>query len=308
MMTVKKRKPLMRQLKKHWQLYVFLLIPVIYLILFDYVPMTGVQIAFRKYTAGGGIWGSKWVGLKNFTRFIKNYMFERVVGNTISLSLYSLIASFPIPIVFALLLNAVRNLRYKKLVQTISYAPHFISTTVLVGMLFSLFDARTGMYGALSRMLTGAYPADIFANAGNFHHLYVWSGIWQNTGWNAVIYLAALTAVDPTLHEAAQVDGASRFARVIHIDLPSILPTASILLIMNAGHIMTLGFEKAFLMQNSVNLTHMELISTYVYKMGLVNMDFSYSTAIGLMNSVVNLALLVIVNYTTRSLSGSSLF
>lgn len=297
-----------RQIGRNWQLYTFLIIPLLYIILFHYVPMAGAQIAFRKFTATGGIWGSEWVGLHNIQRFVKNYMFKRVVSNTLTISLYSLVASFPIPIVFALMLNTVRNARLKKFVQTVSYAPHFISTVVLVGMLLSLFNCRTGMYGSVSRLLTNSYPKDIFSNSNSFIHMYVWSGVWQSTGWNAVIYLAALSGVDPALHEAAQVDGASRFQRVLHVDLPCILPTAAILLIMRSGNLMSLGYEKIYLMQNSLNLPQSEVISTYVYKQGMQEMDYSYSTAIGLMNSVVNMFLLVTVNAITKKLSETSLF
>ena len=292
----------------HRQLYLFLVIPLAYLVIFKYIPMAGIQIAFRKFSIRKGIWGSPWVGFANFTRFFSTYMFGRVVKNTLTLSAYSIFAGFPVPILFALLLNVMRGRAFKKTVQMVTYAPHFISTTVLVGMIMALFSSRTGMYGALHFAITGTYPADIFGKVNAFSHLYVWSGIWQNMGWGAIIYIAALSGVDMQLHEAAQIDGASRFKRVIHIDLPCILPTAAIMLIMRAGSVMSIGFEKVYLMQNSVNLSASEIISTYVYKVGLQDSDFSYSTAIGLFNSVINLALLLVVNSITKRLSSTSLF
>ena len=292
----------------HRQLYLFLVIPMAYLVIFKYIPMAGIQIAFRKFSIRKGIWGSPWVGFSYFSRFFNTYMFARVVKNTVLLSFYSIFAGFPVPILFALLLNVMRGRAFKKTVQMVTYAPHFISTTVLVGMIKALFSSRTGMYGALYFALTGAYPADIFGQVTAFSHLYVWSGIWQNMGWGAIIYIAALSGVDMQLHEAAQIDGASRFKRVIHIDLPCILPTAAIMLIMRAGSVMSIGFEKVYLMQNSVNLSASEIISTYVYKVGLQDSDFSYSTAIGLFNSVINLALLMVVNTITKKLSDTSLF
>lgn len=306
-MLVRGRK-LLHQMRLHWQLYVFLLLPVVYLILFKYIPMAGIQIAFRKFSIRKGIWHSPWVGFQYFERFFGSYMFGRVLKNTLVLSAYSIFAGFPMPILFALCLNVMRNRAFKKTVQMITYAPHFISTTVLVGMLMSLLNCRTGMYGALFSQLFGSFPPDLFGIGKAFKHLYVWSGIWQEMGWGAIIYIAALSSVDTQLHEAAEIDGAGRLKRVIHIDLPCILPTAAIMLIMRAGSVMSIGFEKVYLMQNNVNLAYSEIISTYVYKVGLQDSDFSYSTAIGLFNSVVNLTLLFVVNTITRRLSDTSLF
>lgn len=303
------KKGLRRRIYEHRQLYLFLLLPLAYLIIFSYIPMAGVQIAFRKYNIRGGIWHSPWVGWDNFSRFFNSYMFERVLVNTLTLSFYGLIAGFPLPILFALCLNVMRSQRFKKAVQMVTYAPHFISTTVLVGMMMALLNPRNGLYGTICFALTGNYPMDPFGSAEAFKHLYVWSDIWQSMGWNAIIYIAALSGVDMELHEAAQIDGASRFQRMIHIDLMSILPTASIMLILSAGNIMSIGFEKVYLMQNDINLRASEIISTYVYKVGLTgNSDFSYSTAIGLFNSVVNMLILLLVNGVTRRLSSTSLF
>ena len=296
-------------IKRDWRLYVFLLIPVAYILIFAYYPMLGIQIAFKKYSAVGGIWGSKWVGLANFQKFFKSYQFQRVLANTLRLSLYSLVFGFPVPILFALLANTVNSARYKKITQTIVNLPHFISVVVLVSMVNPVFGSRTGLYGLIGQALTGSYPPDLFADANSFQHLYIWSGVWQNFGWNAIIYIAALTSVSPDLHEAAQIDGASRLQRVIHIDFPSILPTIVIMLILRVGQIMNIGFEKTFLMQNSLNLARSEVISTYVYKQGLTGKtDFSYSTAINLFNSVINMVLITSVNWISRKVGETSLW
>lgn len=236
-------------------------------------------------------------------------MFERVIINTFALSFYSLLAGFPIPIIFALCLNVIQNEKYKKSIQMISYAPHFISTTVLVGMINAIFNARTGMYGAIYKLITNSYPFDLFSSVNSFRHMYVWSSVWQNTGWSAIIYVAALASVDIQLHEAAQIDGANRISRIIHVDLPNIVPTISIMMILQLGQIMSVGFEKVYLMQNTINSPVSEIISTYVYKIGLQDStDFSYSTAIGMFNSVVNLIVLIAANTVIRKIGSISLF
>lgn len=292
-----------------WRLYMFLLIPVAYIIIFSYVPMLGIQIAFKKYTVAGGIWGSEWVGFKHFIKFFNSYQFERVIKNTLLISAYSIICGFPFPILFALMANTINSARFKKISQTIVNLPHFISVVVLVSMVNQVFGSRTGLYGALGQLITGQYPPDLFAEAGNFVHFYIWSGVWQEFGWGAIIYIAALTNVSPDLHEAAQIDGASRVQRVWHIDLPSILPTIIIMLILRMGKVMSIGFEKVFLMQNSLNLSHSEVISTYVYKVGLTGRtDFSYSTAINLFNSIINLILITSVNWISGKVGETSLW
>ena len=297
------------RLNKHWQLYILLMIPVVYLVIFHYVPMGGVVLAFKKYAPLRGILGSPWIGLENFQRFFSSYMFERVIINTFALSFYSLLAGFPIPIIFALCLNVIQNEKYKKSIQMISYAPHFISTTVLVGMINAIFNARTGMYGAIYKLITNSYPFDLFSSVNSFRHMYVWSSVWQNTGWSAIIYVAALASVDIQLHEAAQIDGANRISRIIHVDLPNIVPTISIMMILQLGQIMSVGFEKVYLMQNTINSPVSEIISTYVYKIGLQDStDFSYSTAIGMFNSVVNLIVLIAANTVIRKIGSISLF
>ena len=294
----------------NWQLYLMLLLPVIWLLVFCYAPMSGIQIAFKDFKIRQGIWGSPWVGFDNFERFFTSYQFFRVLKNTLVISLYSLVASFPLPIVLALSLNVVRKAAYKKFVQMVTYIPHFISVIVIVGMILQMFNSRIGLYGTVYTALTGQPAPDILSKASAFPHLYVWSGVWQEMGWGSIIYLSALSAVDPALHEAAIVDGASRFKRVLVLDLPTVLPTATIMLIMNAGRIMTIGFEKVYLMQNDLNLTTSEIISTYVYKVSLgpTGGDFSLGAAIGLFNSVINLVLILLVNAVTKRMGGTSLW
>lgn len=293
------------------QLYWFMLLPVVYILLFHYVPMLGLQIAFKDFQPRLGIWGSEWVGFSNFAKFFSSYQFKRVVPNTIILSVMTIAASFPIPILYALMLNSLRAERFRKVTSTITNMPHFISTVVLVGILMQLFNARTGLYGTIVMNLTGSYPQDLFKSPSNFRQLYVWSGVWQSFGWDSIIYTAALAGVSPDLHEAAQIDGATRFQRVLHIDFPSILPTIIIMLILRSGSVMSIGFEKVFLMQNSLNLSASEVISTYVYKVGLAasgNTDYSYSTAIGMFNSVINLLLISSVNWIAGRTGGNSLW
>ena len=298
-----------RKCRQRWQLFVFLIPAVVYILIFAYYPMAGVQIAVRNYTPRGGIWNSPWVGTKHFVRFFNSFQFQRVLVNTLMVSFYSLAVNFPLALVMALAMNTVRSARFKKVVQTITYMPHFISVVVLVGMITQMLNPVMGMYGNIHRLLHGSgYPEDILTKAGAFRHLYVWSGTWQNLGWNTIIYIAALSGVDPELHEAAQIDGASRFQRIIHIDFPVLLPTAAIMLILNAGSIMNVGFEKVYLMQTNTNLSTAEVISTYVYKTGMSNgtTQFSYASAIGLFNSVINCVMLLIFNTLSNKLGGGN--
>ena len=296
---------------RNWQLYVFLLLPVLYIFVFKYIPMGGLVIAFKDFKARLGIWESKWVGFDHFERFFTTYQSKRVITNTLLLSLYSIIAGFPLPIIFALLINCIRNEKFKKVTQSIVCLPHFISTVVIVGILFQIFNNRSGLYGQLGELITGEYPEDIFGSGSAFRNLYVWSGVWKGFGWGSIIYTAALSGVDPTYHEAAQLDGASRFQRIIHVDLPAIMPTIIIMLILRLGDVMSIGFEKVFLMQNDLNLGASEVISTYEYSVGLSGTgttNFSYSTAIGMFNSVVNLIMVVLANKISRKVSDTSLW
>ena len=310
--TAMRRKghPLLRQIRERWQIYLLLLIPVAYILIFAYVPMGGLVIAFKDYDFSRGVFGSPWVGMENFERFFRSYKAALVIRNTLVLSLYSLLVSFPIPILFALLLNALPWRHYQKTIQTVTYVPYFISTVVMVGLIFQILNCRNGIYGSFYTLFTGMTAPDILAKGSQFKHIYVWSGVWQSTGYNSIIYIAALANVDPSLHEAALIDGASRAQRVRYIDIPSILPTASILLILAVGNIMNVGFEKIFLMQNSLNLNYSEVISTYVYKVGLASgvNDFSLSSAIGMFNSVINFFLLLIANWGSKKLSGNGIF
>lgn len=304
------RKSLSTILKKYWQLYVFLLLPVAYIIIFAYGPMMGLQIAFKEFDATLGIWGSPWIGFEYFEKFIKSYQFGRIIRNTFIVSLYSLIARFPVPIILAICINVMRNKYYKKTVQMIVYIPHFISVVVLVGMLNQFFNPYVGLYGNIYKMMFGANAPDLMTNQSSFLHMYVWSGIWQNMGWDSIIYIAALTSVSPDLHEAAQVDGASRLRRVWYVDFPAIKPTIIVLLILNIGQLMNLGFEKIFLMQNNINLRLSEVISTFVYKQGISSSggNYSYATAIGFFNSVINFILVATVNKLAQKYNDSSLW
>lgn len=299
---------LIREMRHNWELYLLVAIPLVYLIVFKYVPMYGVQIAFRDYKVGRGITGGQWVGLKHFIKFFTNYKFEEIMWNTVSISIYSL-CTFPLPIILALLLNYVKNQRFKKAVQMVSYAPHFISTVVIVGMITQFLDTRTGVINQVIQLL-GGETQNFLANPNYFRHIYIWSGVWQSLGYDSIMYIAALAGVSPELHEAAIVDGANILKRIWHVDLPTILPTVAIMLILRCGSILTVGYEKIFLMQNNLNLSQSEIISTYVYKQGIASSipQYSYSTAVGLFVSIVNIIMLLIANKLTAKLAGSSLF
>lgn len=299
-----KWKKIKKEFKRDWQLDLLMLLPVIYLILFDFIPMYGVQIAFRDYRPRHGITGSAWVGLKWFKQFLSNYEFAEIFSNTVILSLYSL-TTFPLPIIFALILHAMKSEKYTKVVQTVSYIPHFISTSVMVGIIQMLLSPVSGIYGNLFRFFGGeGYPVDFRATAEAFRHIYVWSGIWQGLGWSTIIYIAALAAVSSELHEAAQIDGASRLKRMWYIDIPAIMPTIAIQFILRCTHIISVGFEKTFLLQTPLNTSVSEVISTYVYKVGMSSFrSFSYGAAVGLFNTSINLGLLLSVNYATRKVT-----
>jgi ABC-type polysaccharide transport system permease subunit len=271
--------------------------------------MYGVQIAFRRFSAVKGITGSDWVGLDYFVKFFESYNFKTVLTNTLAISIYDLLLGFPFPIILALLLNNCLRPMYKKVAQIITYMPYFISTVVLVGIIVQFTSPKVGLVNYIITAL-GGKEIDFMGIPSYFRHIYVWTNIWQGTGWNAIIYLSALAAVDPSLHEAALVDGANRFKRMLHIDLPGILPTVAILLTLRMGSIMNIGFEKAFLMQKPLNLRTSEIISTFVYKTGLASAapDFSYAAAIGLFNSIINLVLISVVNYINAKINETSLW
>ncbi len=297
----------LRRMGRCWQLYLLLIPAVVYIFIFNYMPMYGIQIAFRNFSPRKGYLGSPWVGLKYFERFFNSPDCWNLIKNTLTLSVYSLVVGFPLPILLALLLNQCSQPRFKKIVQNAIYAPHFVSMVVLVGMINVMFSVNSGVVNTVIEKLGG--ERILFTGQANcFPHMYVWSGIWQNMGWNSVIYFAALSSVSEDLHDAAIVDGASKMQRIVHIDLPTIMPTITIMLVLQIGQLMNVGFEKVYLMQNNLNLATSETIQTYVYKQGLQHASYGYSTAVGLINNVVNFILLTSVNTLTRRMGGSSLW
>ena len=305
----RQRSVVWKGIKRSWQLYLFLALPVAWLLVFNYYPMYGAQIAFRDFLPGRSILGSEWIGLENFNRFFESPLFSRLLINTLFLSVYSLIVGFPIPIILALSLNQLRMGLFKNSVQMISYAPYFISTVVMVGLILQFLDMRRGPIN-LMLLAIGLAPVHFMGIADYFSSIYVWTGVWQNTGFGTIIYLAALSTIDPALHEAAVVDGATKLRRMWHIDIPGILPVIVTLLILNMGQLMNIGFEKIFLLQNPLNLTASEVISTYVYKIGLAGgvANFSYAAAIGLFNSLLGLIMLVAANQISKKLTQTSIF
>lgn len=280
---------------------------VVYYLVFAYAPMYGIQLAFKNYRIKDGIMGSPWVGFDHFIRFFSAYNFGTLIKNTIGISLYSILVGFPIPILFALMLNYLRNKYLKKTVQMVSYAPYFISTVVMCGMIAIFLNVDTGIINQI-RNLLGMESVDFLSKAEWFKSIYVWTGVWQGMGWSSIIYISALSGVDYQLHEAAIVDGATKIQRMIHVDLPSIKSTIIMLFILQMGSVMNVGFEKVFLLQNSLNLSSSSVISTYVYNVGLINSDYGYSTAVGLFNSVINVVLLVAANQAAKKMAHESLF
>ena len=294
-------------MKGHYDLYLLLLPAILYTAVFLYIPMYGVLMAFQDYSPVKGIIGSNFVGLKHFKKFFSTYMAKQIISNTVILSGYSLLASFPFPVILALMLNYCVNRRFGKIVQTVTYMPYFISVMVLVGMMNIFFSTNYGVVNTVLQAL-GIDPFSFMSSEKSFRHMYVWSGIWQGMGYSSVIYFAALSGIDPTLYEAAELDGASKLQRIRYIDLPSIMPTVIIMLIMSAGNLMSIGFEKAYLMQNDRNSGVSEIIATYVYKVGLIDARYSFSAAINLFNSAINFVILIVINKISRKLSDTSLW
>ncbi len=290
-----------------WQLYLFALIPVAFVVVFCYLPMGGILMAFKDFSIRKGIMGSPWAGLRYFNQLIDTPIFVDILKNTVILSLYSIAAGFPFPIILALAFNEVRSQRLKKTIQTITFAPYFISTVVVVSILMQLFSYRYGVANELIKLL-GGQSVDFIGSSSFFRPAYVLSGVWQSAGYGSVLYIAALSGIDVALYEAAYLDGANRFQKIWHIDLPGIMPTIIITLILTTGGILNVGFEKVFLMQNPVNYGTSEIIATYVYKSGIQQAQFSFATAVGLFNSVVNCAILVLVNWLASRMSETSLF
>lgn len=294
-------------LVRNWQLYAMVALPLALLILFSYVPMTGIVIAFKDYSLRRGIWGSDWVGMKHFENFLTSPIFKSMFQNTLILSVYSFLAGYFVPILLALCLNEISRPMVKKGIQMVTFFPYMISVVVMTGMLMQFFHLNGGFVNNIIRMLGGT-PKDFMGDKYLFRHLYTWSGVWQTAGYSAVIYIAALSGVDPQITESAVLDGVNRIQKIRYIDLPSIAPTITITLILGLGSLMSIGHEKAYLMQNDLNIEYSELISTYIYKRGLLTMQFSYSTAIGLFNSVINIVLLVFANTISHRLNGNGLW
>lgn len=288
---------------RSWQLHLMIILPLAYLLVFHFGPLYGLQIAFRNYRPRKGIWGSEWVNLDNFIKFFDNHKWKYYLRNTLTVSLYTIAASFPVPIILALMLHVNENKVLKKLTQNVSYLPHFISTVIMVGILYQVLSPISGLYGTACRLLGIDAINDLRQDPDAFYHMYVWSGVWQSMGWSAIMYVAALSAVPLELHEAAKIDGASRFKRVLHVDLPTILPTICMMLILRFGSVMSVGYEKVYLMQNGANLERSEVISTYVYRNGIGSAQYSFGTAVGLMNSAINTVLILFVNWITDKLS-----
>lgn len=301
-----RKKSMLRRLLGSWQLYVLIAPAVIYFVIFHYWPIYGLQIAFKNYKPKLGVAGSPWIGLEHFVRFLTGPNFASLLANTLRISLSNLVFAFPLPVILALTINEIRREGYKRVVQTVSYAPHFISVVVMVSMLSIFLNVNTGILNKLLGML-GMGPYDFMGTGEWFASIYVISGIWQSSGWSSIIFLAALSGIDSSQTEAAMVDGATRLQRILHINLPAILPTVIIMFILESGKVMSLGYEKAYLMQNAMNLQYSEIISTYVYKVGLINMQFSFSAAVGLFNSICNLLLLLLVNFISRKVSDTGL-
>lgn len=293
--------------KRHWQLYLLVLAPIAYFIIFKYLPMYGAQIAFREFSIVKGITGSDFVGLKHFIAFFESPNFWILIKNTLGISVYSLIIGFPAPILLALALNEVRNVRFKKTVQMVTFAPYFISTVVMVSMIIIFLSPRLGFVDHIVRAV-GLESINFLGVPAYFKSIFVLSNVWQGIGYGAVVYLAALAGINPELYEAAKVDGASRIQKIRHVDIPGIAPAAIILLILSVGQIMNVGFEKIYLLQNPLNTSTSEVISTYVYKIGLLGANFSFSAAVDLFNSVTNLILLVVINQFAKRISENSLW
>lgn len=296
-----------RSLKTRWDLYLLLLIPLAWYIVFQYVPMYGLQIAFRRFNPSRGITQSPWVGMMYFNQFFHSYYFTDLLWNTLILSVYQMAAGFPIPIVLALLINEIQSRPLRKAVQNITYVPYFLSVVVVVSMLNLFSNPSYGLFNKLGALF-GLEAVDYIAKAEYFRPMYVFSNVWQNMGFNSVIYIAALTSIDPQLYEAASIDGASRLQKIWHISLPGILPTIIILFIMRIGSLMNVGFEKVLLMQNPVNTVTSDVISTFIYRNGIQKGQFSYSAAVGIFNSLINLILLVGANTLSRRVTDSSLW
>ncbi|WP_079912773.1 sugar ABC transporter permease [Paenibacillus sp. 32352] len=292
--------------RRHWTIYLMALPVIAYYVIFHYGPMYGLQIAFKDFQPAKGIWGSPWVGFKHFESFFNGIYFGRLIKNTILINIYELLFGFPAAIVLALLLNEIRNSVFKRFVQTVSYLPHFISIVVVAGMMID-FLSRTGLINQILGTF-GIEPVDFLKEAGWFRFLFVSSGIWQGVGWGSIIYLAAIAAIDPTLYEAARMDGAGRWKQTLHVTIPGIMPTIAILFILQMGNMLSVGSEKVLLLYNPLTYSTADVISTYVYRKGVLEASYSFTAAVGLFNSVVSFILIVAANSVTKRLSENKLW
>lgn len=302
-----KKPTVLNTFKRDYQLWIMILPAIAVIVIFSYLPMYGIQLAFRDFDFSKGLTGGAWRGLYYFDQFINSYLFIDLMRNTFFISLATIVIGFPAPILLALVLNQIRRKKMKQIMQTTVYLPHFISIIVLVGMLNVLLSPETGIIGFLMKSI-GLGHINLLASTNTFIPVYVLSDIWQHCGWNSIIYLAALSTVDPLLYDSAKIDGASRWQTVRYVDFPAIVPTMIILFVLSMGGILSTGFEKIFLMQNSLNLPVTEVIATYVYKIGIVSNQFSYAAAIGLFNTVINFIFLFAVNAIAKRASNMSLF
>lgn len=304
--TVSKKGNIWHRVYSDRALYLLLLPSFIIMFIFTYLPMYGVVIAFKDFTPAKRIMGSSWAGLKYFKQYFNSFQFWPTIKNTLILSIYSIVVTFPLPIVLALICNQMRTGKFKKIFQVSTYLPHFISTVVMCGMIILFLSPSSGVIAKLLSLI-GIQMPNVMGSAGAFPSVYVWTEVWQHLGWDSILYIAALAAIDPSLYEAATMDGASKWQKMLKIDIPLLMPTATVMFILRMGSVMNVGFEKVYLLQNNLNTASSEIISTYVYKMGLVSSQYSLSSAIGLFNNLINLVLLVTVNYISKKMSDTSL-
>ena len=300
-------KSLKKNIKRDWMLLLIILPGVIYFAVFCYGPMYGILMAFKDYNISKGVWGSPWVGLKHFKELVQSVYFGRLVKNTFLLSIEQLLWSFPIPIAFALLLNEIKNKHFQRFAQTAAYLPHFVSVVVVVGILKDLLSSDGGV---ITQVLSafGVAPKNYLNLPGAFRPLYVGSGVWQEFGWNSIIYVAAISGIDQQMYESAALDGAGKWQKLVHITLPSIAPTIILLLILNMGNMLNIGYEIVILMYNSATYSTADIFSTYVYRKGLLNAQYSFAAAVGLANSLINIVILLTANFTAKKMTDTSIF
>lgn len=306
--NAKKNVRFLKYSKRYWQLYAMMLLPIAYFILFKYVPMFGNILAFRRYRPGMGAYGVEWVGFKYFKMFMQDPAFWRAFRNTLTISFSNLIVNFPIPIIFAILINEIKNLHFKKVVQTVSYMPRFISTVVVIAILGEMLSPSSGLLNHFLQSVFGMEPIYFMNEPKYFRWLYILSDTWQFSGWTAIIYLAAITGISMDLFEAAKIDGANRIQQIFYVTLPSITPTIMVLLILNVGHMLSLGFEKVLLMYTPTNSGVSDIIDTLVYRTGLANQNYSYATAIGLFSGVIGVFLVTMSNSISKKTTGEGIY